>query len=755
MKNKIISILIFIPILLIALIFSLATVYGSVSEADRLYFNHDLYNAIRVGQEYTLSYNVLPSKYTSNVKIKVDDTSIAEVEEHLSSSNRYSIKGLKEGEVKATAYIELSNSIIEDSIYFYCYTSSTTKMNVYDKNTSTQSLVDSYKTYYGIYDLNGTSDSLVKNKATFSLNILDMVQISANENPSNQARVSAISDNLTYIYNSSNRCYDITVQYYKENSYITFMSSRHNSNYTYTYHINLVDEGVNVYTYDDLMYCTNNSITSGGEIIVLKSNLLSASNTFQTYDSNNKSKYFDVDTAQKYKNTNLFGRVSHGSQGNINQYKADYVEIESTYDTKFLNYVNKTYNAKQSTKIKVGIYAQKDIYGNGFSINMHSLTYPNGTGTITTQGETNIKPIASDPFKGPLDLFAITYQQDFKSYKPVASIEGQDNIGLLLKGDNIHVKDLNIKSCDNVSYISNLEYVGTTIELMGNNISIDNSILQNGRNVLRSYSNYNINVSNSIIRFARNFLVKVGSNNITYSSAPNTYPTWTNDDRYDSSISFTNTQFIRSGFFSIGVEAHFNGTYLVNGDGGMGFVYGNGYGGTSKGTMLTLDKKSKFYDWKDVDQIDSSSLIQLKDSALSDVASKILDNFDIKQIIKSTISTEENKKFAYIKKNEIQYDSNGNPQKDNNGNVITKEVTYVHGGVAFYGGGYNYSSILSTGSTLESTTGLNLLQATLTGLITQFSGTQPFNFYIYTNDNEITPDTLYGYSNNNGEDILI
>lgn len=737
MKNKIVSILIFIPIILIALIFSLSTVYGSVAEADRLYFNHDLFNAIRVDEDFTLSYNVLPNKYMNNVKIKVDDSSIVEVKEHLSSSNRYSLKGLKEGEVKVTAYLELSNSIIEDSIYFYCYTSSTVKMNVYDSRISNQSLTNSYDTYYGIYDLRSTSSGLVKSRAKFSLSILDLVYVSKNENPSHMASVSSLSDNLSYTYNSSSRTYDLSINYYLDNSYITFKTNKSNSDYSVTYNINLVNKGVNVYSYDDLMYCTNNS--SEGEIIVLKTNLESALNTYQVYDENNKTKYFDETSAQTYKNSSLFGRVSHPNKNNI--YDADYIEIESMFDTKFLKYINSTYNQKLSTKVKIGINAKKDIYGNGFIINMHELTYPSGTGTITSDGVTNIKPIASDAFKGPLDYFAITYQQDFKSYKPVASIEGQDNIGLLLN-DNVNVHDLVIKSCNNVSYLSNLEYVGTTVEVMGDNVSIDNSILQNGRTVLRTYSSNNINVSNSIIRFARNFLCKVGSNFVEYSSSPNTYPNWDESSRYDGSLNFINTQFIRSGFFSLGIEAHFNGEYLVNGDGGLGLVYGSGYGGTSKGSIISIDDNTKFYDWKNVEEIDSSSLIQVKDSSLQEVANKILNNFDIKEMIKSTISEEENKKFAYIQ-DEIQYDKNGNPLKDNEGNIIKKEITYVHGGIAFYGGGYNYSKLQSTSNSLIEL-GLHELDFNLTGLITSFSGDQPFKFYLYQNDNDITPNTIFG-----------
>jgi hypothetical protein len=48
-----------------------------------------------------------------------------------------------------------------------------------------------------------------------------------------------------------------------------------------------------------------------------------------------------------------------------------------------------------------------NLYGNGYTLNMHSLTFPSGEGTQTAQGVTNIYPTAKDVFQGAVDFVAI------------------------------------------------------------------------------------------------------------------------------------------------------------------------------------------------------------------------------------------------------------------------------------------------------------------------------------------------------------
>ena len=52
-----------------------------------------------------------------------------------------------------------------------------------------------------------------------------------------------------------------------------------------TFSFEIVDEGVNVYTYDDLLYCTNGSSKTGGHIAVLRKSFESIANAY-TMDEN-------------------------------------------------------------------------------------------------------------------------------------------------------------------------------------------------------------------------------------------------------------------------------------------------------------------------------------------------------------------------------------------------------------------------------------------------------------------------------------
>ena len=84
------------------------------------------------------------------------------------------------------------------------------------------------------------------------------------------------------------------------------------------------------------------------------------------------------------------------------------------------------------------------------------------------------------------------------------------------------------------------------------------------------------------------------------------------------------------------------------------------------------------------------------------------------------------------------YDDKGNPVVENGVQQVEKKE-YVHGGIAFYGGGKNYSTILNTEESMNEL-GLNHLKdISLTGLISSFSGNEPFNFYMYDKFSEVTP----------------
>ena len=74
------------------------------------------------------------------------------------------------------------------------------------------------------------------------------------------------------------------------------------------------------------------------------------------------------------------------------------------------------------------------------------------------------------------------------------------------------LNDLNLKNCDFGNVVSNLNTTGTVLETNGDNISIINCRLSNGKNIVRSFSSMNTLIKNSLLYNSRNFLLSIGTN---------------------------------------------------------------------------------------------------------------------------------------------------------------------------------------------------------------------------------------------------
>ena len=127
----------------------------------------------------------------------------------------------------------------------------------------------------------------------------------------------------------------------------------------------------------------------------------------------------------------------------------------------------------------------------------------------------------------------------------------------------------------------------------------------------------------------------------------------------------------------------FNGPFLYNGMipssvaslvNSFGAVLPDKIGGTSSPIKLNLDSTNKFYDWKDIDTIDTSILIEENISTMIKILSgkeiplSMDDFFPMKDMLKEQVN-----KLGYIY------------TKDNKQYVNTK--------VAWYGGGKNLSTV--------------------------------------------------------------
>lgn len=281
-----------------------------------------------------------------------------------------------------------------------------------------------------------------------------------------------------------------------------------------TYSFEIVENGVNVYTYDDLLNCTNRS--ANGEIVVLRKSFESLENA---YVADGEDSYRNE---LKYNNVECFG--NYDFKNGKYTFANEIYSFPTTYNSEFIKQWNafadnnSGYN-KISDRINVGLRVQKDLYGNGYTINLHNLTYPYGyREDVGTDGQTVYFPnLTSDNlFRGPLPFYTLgdpnqLYDNDLYS-GPLVTAYGQDNIGMYVNGDNITVNDLVIKNCDFGDRFANMDTVGTVMEVSGNGVTVKNSRLSNGRNVLRSFSSMDLTVKNCMLSYSRTFLFTTGAN---------------------------------------------------------------------------------------------------------------------------------------------------------------------------------------------------------------------------------------------------
>lgn len=273
----------------------------------------------------------------------------------------------------------------------------------------------------------------------------------------------------------------------------------------------IVDEGVNVYSYEDLLYCTNKS--KNGEIAVLRKSFESIYNAYVLDDSGKPIKSGNG-YMTKSNNIECFG--NYDAKTGKFSFDSEVYSFTTTFNKNYIDQWNefaKT-NSQYSPitdQVKVGLRVQKDFYGNGYTINLHNLTYPYSYVLMNNEaGEVvRIPQLTSDNlFRGPLKFYSLGDPNNL----PLVSLYGQDNIGMYVDGDGITVNDVNIKNCEFGDRLANLATVGTVLEIYGDDVTIKNSRLSNGRNIVRSFSSMNLKMSNNLLSYSQNFLFVTGAN---------------------------------------------------------------------------------------------------------------------------------------------------------------------------------------------------------------------------------------------------
>lgn len=484
----------------------------------------------------------------------------------------------------------------------------------------------------------------------------------------------------------------------------------------------MVTPGINVSTYKALQWATTN-----GEVVVLRNNVDVGENlmTIVTNDNGTTSREININIAPSgsYRNESEKKLAAYQEAKRI--LDSEVKTITTTADYSF--YKN---NGYATPVIKYCVEFTNNVYGNGYTIDTKNITTVLDKYTYTP---ITYEGIEVSPFRGPLNL--VWFQGDSTVG---ASVKAQDNISFLIRKDNILLDNVILQGCDDAFLykenegsvyveINHLNYLGTTLEIIGDNVDIINSRIKNGRTVVRIYGAaheddptkvnlvkpIDVTIESSIISMGREFLIKMGTNQYVEGELPegadrNTNPGWEavspllkgkngvtyypsnqanyryNDPNFTSNndynlhnddfkaefvktnVTLRNIVLTNCGFFSIGLESQFAGPCLDGLKYGYNF-YEEGWrdiAGTSYAVVLTLEGDVRIYDWKTLSSIDSSTLID------GDIF-----KFDVPAL------------FNYLVNEVPGYED-----------LITQvgssdEEIYVHGGIALYGGGKNYHII--------------------------------------------------------------
>lgn len=466
-----------------------------------------------------------------------------------------------------------------------------------------------------------------------------------------------------------------------------------------------VKDGRNVGNYDELK-----TVTEAGHIVVLTSNV-------------------------------MLGVKNDGTAMTEDELKKDVKKFITTYDKTYLENLEKSgENGVVNKYVQYLIEFKKDVYGNGFEINADKFTQ--------CKDATGLPKI----FKGPLNFVAISS----------ASVKGQDNISFLVRTDNVLINNVVLKGCDDDSLLeedgrfnlSKLNYVGTTLEI-AKSAKLLNSRVSNGRTVVRIFAGgstmgspvvedksafnvqdekINVHIESCVLSNAREFILKIGSNRALkqtdevqrflldangdkYSpyDEKNKTDKYFNDNYLINDVTLKNSVLDTSGLFSVGMETHFSGEFLLGGT----IPNWEGCAATSYASALRIVGDVKMLDWKNLSNVDSSTLIEVTGEANPWLSMNVAEMM---------------KEVAKVKKE----------CRDIILNVGGTE--YVHGGIAFYGGGYNYSYLDLTEandetkqfgvydvniSVLENSKDENIQKQGK--LLPMAAGAGNFRFYLYNN----------------------
>ena len=714
MNKKLLAVILLLPVLLLGLLFTVnyVAIGNLIDDPSRISFANPV-EFVQVGNSASIRVLTTPNddKWQDDITYEAEDPELLSIEGH-------TLTGLKEGKTTLTAYYD--NGVLLDRIPVYVVSEGSSDLYALDIHSSLSGISEDH--LYGRYDLNADLELVDANIEISVYDFSSCVYEGAEIIPSHEAKQASIVDGQASIaYDRESERYRITVKG-NEDIVISFTNSLDEET---LFTIPLAEEGINIHSYRDLAYAANH-LESDNPLCLQ----VSLESLDQAYDSegNPLRNVKPLALSEEEKNqlqalndeTHYLTRAHEGEL-----YYYEYTRTESTYDTRFLDKRNQSKDLVEALRI------HSSVYGNGYSLNFHDLTFPTGKGTIVN-GQETVALSEADIYRGPLSFCGVSLSGD----KPQVTVNGEDNIIMGIHGDNLTIDNLTIFGANNRPYVTDYEYGGTILSVKGvNDFTIQDSVLQNARNGIRCFSSQNVVVDNCLIRNCRDYLIRLGSDEFkeqTHQATPSeNYP---ENERIDTTVTVNDSYLANSGFFSIGVETHFDGEFLYDtvvagfqtNDLFMGTLP---LGGTSKGVKLSLAGDTRFYDWKLISAVSSSAFLQInEDLAGFDQLLEALERFDLIPIITRELSKPENAAFLIEEGERVD-------------GIADPKTTYVNTGLAFYGGGL----VNSVSDFDDEELGLSKLSVELSAsestdqLLRGCIGPSPFEFHLYQNDNPIQP----------------
>ena len=500
--------------------------------------------------------------------------------------------------------------------------------------------------------------------------------------------------------------------------------------------VRCVENGINVYSYADLYYATK----ATEHPIVLQTNV-----------------------------TDDFGYIG-------GEYVEKYTTIHTTYDDTYY----KNAGIEDDATVKILLEFRNNLYGNNKKISADNITYKLGEdkdGDLAKDQDPNAL------FQGPLDFVRLIMDNG-----ATISVKAQDNICFALY-EGVTVTNVELRGCDlgddgsGSLNLVELNYIGTTVEVFGDNVTIAYSRLTNGRTVLRAFGDINdatkdihVTVTNSILAQAREFIMRLGSNqfidggyyyvtgegdnkvetfvpppgisfpeNYQYDTsklpfkvsnaynAKKNYYNFTDEQKQAYDEAFINTfvtvrdsVFQDSCIFAIGMDSHFAGKMLHDGPKAMPALSNllgtwHDLAKTSYGAKLRFEGEVGLYNWKAIDDVDSSSLIEVKGVVANAGGTVIEMELNVKEMLDAAKNAD-----GYDYKDIVTLHNGG---KD-----------YVHAGIAFFGGGKNYCVFDSDSSIVNQLAQYDVaLDVVERPELILAAGNENFHFFIFNNKSTFNP----------------